>query len=551
MTAEQMPLDAGTYQLHDALLAALADRRATGADTALVLRSLAATGYRAGSDPVVDDAVRRLLPYCGRPFAADVDDTALSLTALRAVEASDTSLTDAAVAETVRWLLERQSANGGWTRHGARRRTLLSEKALTIAGLAAPATPLVTAHVVAALCAAGHSGHGAVRRARQFLLATQAVEGFWDDQATGRLHCTTEVLLALAAGGDGRGNLVVEGAMDWIYHRQNPDGGWGGKSGTDARTHDPSTVAQTAQCLIAAHVTGVLDERGIDAAFAFLLSHSTASEQPPTDVRTNAYVHWAIALHTQHAKATGRDVSPAVLADTASEPAEYDTWSSLWWQRRGPLAILHWGARARAEHVPPASRPGAVLLDVACGGGLLHPHIADKGYRHIGVDVSTKSAEVARRHGVDEVLIHDIHNIPLPDGYADVVVAGYCLEHVARPFDVVAECCRVLKPGGTLVMDTIANTFLARLSVITLGEGLPVSWAAPKGTHDHRLFISPRQLADACAAQGIPVDLYGVVPDIGDLLAWSLGRGYEVRLRNGGSTKILYGVTGVKPKAAT
>jgi 2-polyprenyl-6-hydroxyphenyl methylase/3-demethylubiquinone-9 3-methyltransferase len=230
------------------------------------------------------------------------------------------------------------------------------------------------------------------------------------------------------------------------------------------------------------------------------------------------------------------------------EPAEYDTWSSLWWQRRGPLAILHWGARARAEHVPPASRPGAVLLDVACGGGLLHPHIRDKGYRHIGVDVSTKSAEVALRHGVDEVLIHDIHDIPLPDGCADAVVAGYCLEHVERPFDVVAECCRLLKPGGTLVMDTISNTFLARLAVITLGEGLPLTWAAPKGTHDHRFFIAPHRLVEACVSQGVPVDVFGVVPHVRDLVSWSLGRGYDVRMRSGTFTKILYGVTGVKPK---
>jgi 2-polyprenyl-6-hydroxyphenyl methylase/3-demethylubiquinone-9 3-methyltransferase len=545
MTAEQMPLDAGEYQLHDALLAALADHGAAAPDTALVLRSLAAAGYRAGSDPEVDEAIRRLVPYCGRPFTADVDDTALTLTTLHQVGASGAHLTNAAIAETVRWLLERQSANGGWSRHGASRRRLLGERALTIAGLAAPATPLVTAHVVAALCAAGHGERPAVRRAQQFLVATQAVEGFWDDTATGLLHCTTQVVLAFAAGGHGRGNLVVEGAMDWVYERQNPDGGWGGKSGftpgTDTGTHEPSTVTQTAQCLIAAHVSGVLDARRTEAAFAFLRSHI---DQP--DVRANAYAHWAIALHT----AAGAEV-PQAVADTAFEPAEYDTWSSLWWQRRGPLAILHWGARERAQHIPPASRPGAVLLDVACGGGLLHPHIADKGYRHIGVDVSTKSAEVARRHGVDEVLIHDIHNIPLPDGYADVVVAGYCLEHVERPFDVVAECCRVLKPGGTLVMDTIADTFLARLSVITLGEGLPVSWAAPKGTHDHRYFISPHRLVEACAAQGVPVDLYGVVPHIGDLLAWSFGRAYEVRLRTGTFTKTLYGVAGVKPHAAT
>ena len=543
MTTEQTPVDAGTYRLRDALLAALADGRAadSGPDTALVLRSLAAAGYRAGSDPVVDDAVLRLLPHCGQNSAADVDERALVLTALHAVGASGTGLADAAIAGTVRWLLEQRSAKGGWSRKGAGGR----------ARRGAPATPLVTAHVIEALCAAGHGDRPAVRGARQFLVTKQAVEGFWEDGATDRLHCTTQVLLALNAAGDGRGNLVVEGAMDWIYERQNPDGSWGGP-------HGPSTVAQTAQCLIAAHVTGVLDARRIDAAFAFLLSHQgrdgdgAADQQSLTDIRTNAYALRAITLHTRHAKATGLDMSSVgAPGETAFEPAEYDTWSSLWWQRRGPLAILHWGARARAEHVPPASRPDAVLLDVACGGGLLHPHIADKGYRHIGVDVSTKSAEVARRHGVDEVLIHDIHDIPLPDGYADVVVAGYCLEHVERPFDVVAECCRVLKPGGTLVMDTIANTLLARLSVITIGEGLPVSWAAPKGTHDHRMFISPRQLVDACAAQGIPVDLYGVVPQIGDLLAWSLGRGYEVRLRNGGSTKILYGVAGVKPLTAT
>ncbi len=226
---------------------------------------------------------------------------------------------------------------------------------------------------------------------------------------------------------------------------------------------------------------------------------------------------------------------------------EYDTWSGLWWQRRGPFSTLRWIARARAEHIPPATRADAVLLDVACGGGLLHPFIAGKGYRHVGVDVSTKSAEVARRHGVDEVVIADINDIPLDDACADVVVAGHCLEHVERPLDVVAECCRLLRPGGTLIIDTIADTLLARLAVITLGENIPVSWAAPKGTHDHRLFIAPRTLADACAAHGVPVDVFGLVPSTRDLIAWSLRRRDDVRMRRARSTSILYGVSGVKP----
>jgi 2-polyprenyl-6-hydroxyphenyl methylase / 3-demethylubiquinone-9 3-methyltransferase len=226
--------------------------------------------------------------------------------------------------------------------------------------------------------------------------------------------------------------------------------------------------------------------------------------------------------------------------------AEYDKWSSLWWQPRGPFSTLRWIARARAEHVPRAAHTDSVLLDIACGGGLLHPYIADKGYRHVGVDVSTKSAEVAMRHGVDEVIIGDIGDIPLDDCFADVVVAGHCLEHVERPLDVVAECCRVLKPGGTLLIDTIADTWLAKVSVITLGENIPFTWAAPKGSHDHRLFVNPEMLARACAVNGVPVNVFGLVPRAWDLLTWALGRDGDVHMRQVKSTKILYGVLGVK-----
>ncbi|MER6362619.1 methyltransferase domain-containing protein [Kitasatospora sp. NPDC001527] len=536
---------------------------AAAVDTAVVLRSLAAGGALAGSDPAVDRALDRLLPdrdgtAAGLPALApmavsDVDGTALVLSALHAVEASRARKADTAVAEGVRRLLERQSANGGWSHHGVHRPGRLGEST----------APGVTAHVVEALCAAGHGRNPAVSRAIRLLLARQAVEGYWDDRRDGRLRATTEVLPALGAAGMRIGHLAVDGAMEWVYRQQNPDGGWSEDTarapGTAGRPSGPSAVAQTARCVIAAHTTGVLDAPRLDAAVAFLLSHRRVDgDRPAADLRADALALRATALHARHAGAApGGPVSTVGTVGTQSvvstgdpgapEPAEYDSWSTLWWQRRGPLAILHWCARTRAEHIPPARRPGAVLIDVACGGGLLHPHIADKGYRHIGIDVSAKSAEVARRHGVDEVLIHDVHAIPLPDGCADVVVAGYCLEHVERPFDVVAECCRLLKPGGTLVMDTIADTFLARLSVITVGEGMPVSWAAPKGSHDHRMFIDPRRLAEACAANGVPVEVFGVVPVVRDLVPWSLGRRDGVRMRSGRSTRILYGVAGVKP----
>ena len=41
--------------------------------------------------------------------------------------------------------------------------------------------------------------------------------------------------------------------------------------------------------------------------------------------------------------------------------------------------------------------------------------------------------------------------VPLADGCADVVVAGEILEHVEDDVAVLAECARLLRPGGTLV----------------------------------------------------------------------------------------------------
>ncbi len=60
--------------------------------------------------------------------------------------------------------------------------------------------------------------------------------------------------------------------------------------------------------------------------------------------------------------------------------------------------------------------------------------------------------------------------------------AGEILEHVADPSTVVSEACRVLRPGGTLVLDTINATWLGRFITVTVGERIP--GGAPKGIHD-------------------------------------------------------------------
>src|SRR4051812_3329200 len=161
--------------------------------------------------------------------------------------------------------------------------------------------------------------------------------------------------------------------------------------------------------------------------------------------------------------------------------------------------MLHWFAAARAERIPPAPRPGAVLVDLACGGGLMAPHAARLGYRHVGVDLGLPGLESARAHGVLPVR-GSVLAVPLADGCADVVVAGEVLEHVEDDVAVLAECARLLRPGGTLVIDAVAATRLADLVAVRIVERVR---AAPHGIHDPTLFVDRGRLATAAQDLGL------------------------------------------------
>jgi 2-polyprenyl-6-hydroxyphenyl methylase/3-demethylubiquinone-9 3-methyltransferase len=205
--------------------------------------------------------------------------------------------------------------------------------------------------------------------------------------------------------------------------------------------------------------------------------------------------------------------------------------------------MLHWIAKARAALIPPARREGAVLVDVGCGAGLLAPHVADKGYHHIGVDLTTSALTQAARHGV-RVVRGDATALPLPDGCADVVSAGELFEHVTDLPAAVREACRVLRPGGVLVADTLNATRRARFVAVTIGERLP--GGAPPGIHDPELFVRPAQLVAECAAHGVSLTVRGIRPAAGALLRWLVTRRGEVPIVPSRSAAILYQAWGLR-----
>src|SRR6266508_2650259 len=197
-----------------------------------------------------------------------------------------------------------------------------------------------------------------------------------------------------------------------------------------------------------------------------------------------------------------------------NDPAQYDELAATWWDRRGPFAMLHWIAEARAALIPPPRRPGAAL-------------------------------DVSRSHGLVPVRA-DARYLPLRDECADVVVAGECLEHVPEMSRVVAGLCRRLSPGGTLVLDTIASTAVARFLTVTLAERIP--GGPPPGLHDPALFVDRESLVRECAAHGVDLRLTGLRPSASASVAWLLHRRTGSRMVATRSTAVLFQGCGIKRK---
>ncbi|HET8970523.1 MAG TPA: methyltransferase domain-containing protein [Candidatus Nanopelagicales bacterium] len=236
---------------------------------------------------------------------------------------------------------------------------------------------------------------------------------------------------------------------------------------------------------------------------------------------------------------------PVTATRPPNDIRQYDDLVEAWWDPRGAFAMLHWIAAARAELIPLAPRQGAVLVDLACGGGLLAPYAAARGYHHIGIDLTASALQRAAAWGVAPVRA-DVHALPLPAGCADVVTAGEILEHVGEPAAVVAEAARVLRPGGRLVIDTIAATRLARFLVVTVAERVP--GMAPPGIHDPALFVDRKALVAACREHGIELRLRGIRPAVGSVLAWKAGRRPAARLVPTRSTAVLFQGWGTAPE---
>ena len=92
---------------------------------------------------------------------------------------------------------------------------------------------------------------------------------------------------------------------------------------------------------------------------------------------------------------------------------------------------------------------GTLVLDVACGPGLVAAAAAARGALVTGLDFAEDMVEEARsQHPSIKFRVGDAAALPFDDEAYDALVIGFGIFLMAEPQKVLEEAKRVLKPGG-------------------------------------------------------------------------------------------------------
>lgn len=93
---------------------------------------------------------------------------------------------------------------------------------------------------------------------------------------------------------------------------------------------------------------------------------------------------------------------------------------------------------------------GGVLVDIGCDvPPVLINKVKKRMKKCIGLEIAVESY---REENVEVINIDLQKKIDLPSKSADVITMLAVLEHMKHPKEILIECCRILKPGGVILI---------------------------------------------------------------------------------------------------
>jgi SAM-dependent methyltransferase len=115
-----------------------------------------------------------------------------------------------------------------------------------------------------------------------------------------------------------------------------------------------------------------------------------------------------------------------------------------------PIALQRYWQRSRHRHVTDLIANEGPALDVGCGSSRI---LAALPRGSVGVDILARKLRYARKFGVPLVRASGFA-LPFPDRSFSCVLCSQVIEHVPKDTPILDELCRVLAPGGRLVLGT-------------------------------------------------------------------------------------------------
>lgn|GEM_PF-827307 len=176
-------------------------------------------------------------------------------------------------------------------------------------------------------------------------------------------------------------------------------------------------------------------------------------------IRKAAYYPGAIDEMTGSAPSGGSD--PQKLVDSYFREDPY-YWEQIY-KGAGVLDLVH---QLRLEVVLKLVDslprwPSQRVLDAGCGAGLATVALAKRGYLLYALDSVAEMIDLTRntavREGVQERIRYargDVNHLTFAGETFDLVLAVGVLPWLAAPEGALAEMCRVLKPGGHIILTT-------------------------------------------------------------------------------------------------
>jgi len=118
--------------------------------------------------------------------------------------------------------------------------------------------------------------------------------------------------------------------------------------------------------------------------------------------------------------------------------------------------------RAGLDLIEPYVGPPGSLLDVGCATGSFLSLAKARGWQCRGVEVSTFAAARARESTGCEIFCGRLSDAPFGDSTFDVITMWDLLEHLPVPLEGLQNARRLLKPSGTLLVNTPNENSLLR-----------------------------------------------------------------------------------------